>query len=424
MKGSRFAWDVYAIILALLRVPSYDLLLFFLAGFAFHRSRLWLLGGILAFGAEKVTMEWGAAILSREHSHDASAWFTTWFGGMHPRFSGELREIQESSLSTLVPRYALDLTTVIGKGRKLIDKRAPTQTMRVFVAVPEPGEPEIGGHRSYSSFYSTSLIILRDYPSLDDPMSVFPLYHEIGHLTAMGIIANSRRHTRMISACFTVLVVAFALGLSWLLAPLLIWFALRVIRTLDMPTIETEMYADCFALSLFNNRDKIQDVIDCHKEAWREVALRPIQMWGNLDAEAVRTRFARSQETTILAARLTGMEKFRTSAEKGNIPVNSSIIDSSYVVGYVVMCAAAYKSSYASPYLLAAMGVVLIGFVMLGPLSGIYQSVRIAEQKLDSALTSYLSRQTGLSRSPGREVGITKMTTTVERTAPSSSVSD
>lgn len=164
MKRFRILWNVYASILSLLRVPSYDLLLFFVAGFAFHKSRLWLLGAMIAFGAEKLSMEWGAAILSREHSRDAAAWFTTWFGGVHPRFCGELREIPESSLSKLIPQYALDLTTAVGKGRKLIYRRAPTQKIRVFVAVPEPGRPEIGGHRSYSSFYSTSLIYCEIIP--------------------------------------------------------------------------------------------------------------------------------------------------------------------------------------------------------------------------------------------------------------------
>lgn len=253
-------------------------------------------------------------------------------------------------------------------------------------------------------------------------MSVFPLYHEIGHLTAMGIIMNSRKHTRMISGCFTALVVGFTLGLSWLLIGLLLWLALRAIRSLDMPTIETEMYADCFALSLFKSREKIQDVIECHKDAWREVALRPIETWGSMESEAVMARFARSQETTMLSTRLRGMEKYRLSAEKGDVPINSSIIDSSYILGYVVMCAAAYKSSYLSQYLLVAMGVVCFNFVMLGPLSRIYQSVRIAEQELDSALANYLNHQSPAVVQEGKD-GAARMKAIVDL-HPSSNVSD
>ncbi len=408
MKVSQPLLNLFTAIRAVLQVPSYDLILFFCVGFAMHRSRLWLGGVILAFVAEKISLEWGAAILSRRHSRDASSWFTTWFGGTQPRFSGELREIDECSLAQFVSLDTINLLLVPGLARYSLDSRLgkrlgkrigmkmPAHLLRVFVAAPQSGEPELGGHRSYSSFYNASIVLLRDYPSLDDSMSLFPLYHEIGHLTVSGIFTSARRYTRMISASFTTIVVGFALGISWLLIPLLLWCALRLVRTLDFPAIEAEMGADWFALSLLRDRAKIADVIDCHKDAWGEVALRPFEKLRKLrktDRNSLNTWARRRMETTTLSMRLAGMEKWRGAAEKGDLPIRSHIFDSSYLLGYTVMCASAYTCSHLSFYLLLAMGSAIATFVLFGPLTVVYKSVRDAEEALEKALERYLVQQ-------------------------------
>ena len=369
----RFVFKAFGSYLAV-----FQLSFFFLVGFLFHRTWQWGAGFCLAF----------LVSLACELYGRAEATLKTVKGVMENFFDTPSNwTLDEVDITPLIPENVRQ-RLFFRRPLESILKDRVIKPIRAFV-VRYSKPPFPAQLKAYGNADGTGMIFLRDKPEDFAVLERFKLYHELGHLSAIGTRLEQQVCASAYRRCYTMAAIIPTLYFEWWIVPLsLIYVLQQAYKDITM-RVRAELYADSFAIEAIEQTGSLPqllaDLQEYYADESNSILTTPKQL-------ATREKLGfQVQFEYLLLSRMRQSQfnqaKQRLAKNKPLGPVGLSIIGpGDILMGLLFMYLAARYAVFPGSWFFLILGAIFVALIWLA--NDILRYTPVFQNRLDGIISS------------------------------------